>query len=117
MKDYNGEIQYKDQTYKLVFNLNVMEAIQEEYGSLEEWGKLTDGSTESGEPNAKAVIFGFREMINEGIDMENEEHGSDIKPLTLRQVGRLITDVGLMQATSKLNETVIESTKSDEKNV
>lgn len=117
MKDYTGEIQYKDQTYKLVFNLNVMEAIQEEYGSLEEWGKLTDGSTESGEPNAKAVILGFREMINEGIDMENEEHGSDIKPLTLRQVGRLITDVGLMQATSKLNETVIESTKSDEKNV
>lgn len=117
MKDYNGEIQYRDQTYPLVFNLNVMEAIQDEYGSLEEWGKLTDGSASTGEPNAKAVIFGFREMLNEGIDIENEEHGSDIKPLTLRQVGRLITEVGLKQATAKLNETVIESTKSEEKNV
>ena len=56
MKDFNGEIQYKDRTYRLVFNLNVMEDIQEKYGSIEEWGKLTDGA--EGEPNAKAVIFG-----------------------------------------------------------
>ena len=27
MKDFNGEIQYKDKTYEMVFNLNVMEAI------------------------------------------------------------------------------------------
>ena len=42
-----------------------MEAIQEKYGTLEKWGNLTEG--EGGEPNAKAVIFGFCEMINEGI--------------------------------------------------
>ena len=35
MKDVNGEIQYKDKIYKTVFNLNVMEAIQEEYGTLD----------------------------------------------------------------------------------
>lgn len=141
MKDMNGQIQYKGVSYRLVFNLNVMEAIQEEYGTLDNWGALTDGtayaqkeyekqgkkkpwedltdkekSEYSGEPDAKAVIFGFTEMINEGIDIDNEENGTDIKPLTIKQVGRLITEVGLANATSTLNETVVASTKSDEKN-
>ncbi len=114
MKDINGKIQYRGKEYTAVFNLNVMERIQEEYGSVEEWGRLSDGST--GEPNAKAVIFGFTEMINEGIDIENEENGTDIKPLTLKQVGRMITEVGLLQATKVMNDTVIQSTQSNEKN-
>lgn len=115
MNDVNGKIQYKDREYTIVFNLNVMEAIQAEYGSLEAWGNLTDG-TESGEPDAKAVIFGFTEMINEGIDMANEEDGTDIKPLTRKQVGRMITEVGLAEATATMNQTVVESTKGEEKN-
>ena len=113
MKDFNGKIQYKDKEYSLVFNLNVMEKIQEEYGSIEEWGNLTGAN---GEPNAKAVIFGFTEMLNEGIDIQNEENGTNDKFLTLKQVGRMITEIGLQNATMKLNETVIESTKSEEKN-
>ena len=116
MKDFNGEIQYKGTTYKLVFNLNVMEVIQEKYGSLDAWGSLTDGTDNNGEPDAKAVIFGFTEMLNEGIDISNEENGTDIKPLTQKQVGRLITEIGLANATATLNETVVESTKSEEKN-
>lgn len=115
MRDFSKTLDYKDKTFRLVFNLNVMEAIQNEYGTLEKWGELTDGS-EKGEPDAKAVIFGFREMINEGIDIENEENGTDNPSLTLKQVGRIITEVGLANATQVLNETVVESTKSDEKN-
>lgn len=114
MKDINGKIKYKDKEYSIVFNLNVMEAIQEEYGTLDKWGSLTDGT--NGEPNAKAVIFGFMQMINEGIDIENEEKGTDINPFTLKQVGRIITEVGLIEATKKLNETVVDSTQSTEKN-
>lgn len=114
MKDFNGEIQYKGRIYRLVFNLNVMESIQEEYGTIDKWAELTDGK--SGEPNAKAVIFGFREMLNEGIDISNEENGTNEQLLTLKQVGRLITEVGLQEATKALNDTVIESTKSEEKN-
>ena len=142
MKDFNGQIQYKDKTYKLVFNLNVMESIQNEYGSLDQWGSLTDGTVYAqreyekengsmdgwdelkpkdrakyvGEPDAKAVIFGFTEMINEGIDIENEENGTDLKPLSLKQVGRIITEVGLSKATQVMNETVVESAKGDGKN-
>lgn len=115
MKEMRNEIEYKGTKYNLVFNLNVMEVIQDEYGTLDEWGKLTDGST--GEPNAKAVVFGFTAMLNEGIDIDNEENGTDIKPLTHKQVGRILTEIGLREATLQMNKTVIESTKSDEKNV
>ena len=114
MKDYDGTLQYKDKSYKLVFNLNVMEEIQDEYGTLAKWGELTDG--EEGEPNAKAVLFGLTAMLNEGIDITNEEQGTDIKPLTKKQVGRILTEVGLMEATQTLNDVVIQSTQSTEKN-
>ena len=141
MKDYAGKIQYKDHEYKLVFNFNVMEEIQNTYGTLEAWGDLTDGTEYAkrsyealgkkksweeltaseqakytGEPDAKAVIYGFMLMINEGIDIENEDNGTDIKPLTQKQVGRLITEYGLGRATKVMNDTVVESTKSQEKN-
>lgn len=114
MKDYNGQIEYKGKIYKLYFNLNVMAQIQEEYGTIDKWGELSDGV--SGEINAKAVIFGITAMLNEGIEIENDENGTDIKPFTLKQVGRMVTEIGIKEATKKLNETVIESTK-DEKNV
>ena len=114
MKDINGKIQYKEKEYKLVFNLNVMESIQQEYGTIDKWAALTDGK--AGEPDARAVIFGFKEMINEDIDIENEEHGTDIKPLTHKQVGRIVTEAGLMESTRILNDTVIESTRDTEKN-
>ena len=68
MKDYKFEFEVDDKKYTLVFNLNVMETIQAKYGSVQKWGKMTD--SKRGEPNAKALIFGFAEMINEAIDME-----------------------------------------------
>lgn len=114
MKEMKNEIEYKGQKYSLVFNLNVMEAIQEEYGTIGKWGSLTDGT--DGEVSAKAVKFGLTEMLNEGIDIDNETNGTNIEPLTLKQVGRILTEIGLQEATKKLNDTVIESTKSDEKN-
>ena len=80
MKDINGKIQYRGKDYALVFNLNVMENVQAEYGTVEKWGDLTDGS--SGEVDAKALIFGFTEMLNEGIDIANEENGTDDPHLT-----------------------------------
>jgi len=115
MKEMKKEITYKEKKYNLVFNFNVMQEIQEEYVSVEKWGKLTDGS--EGEPNAKAVIFGFTAMLNEGIDIQNEEEETDLKPLTKKQVGRMLTEIGFKNMTDKMHEVVIESSKSEEKNV
>ena len=115
MKDIEKKITYNGKEYLIVFNLNVMEEIQEKYGTLQKWGDLTEGG-EAGEPNAKAVIVGFTAMLNEGIDIMNERHGTKDKPLTQRQVGRMITEIGLANASQTLQNTVIESTKSNEKN-
>ena len=49
--------------------------------------------------------------------IEAEENGTQYVPLTSKQVGRILTEIGLTQATSMMNDTVIESTKSEEKNV
>lgn len=112
LKDIVNELEYKGEKYLIVFNLNVMQEIQDEYKTIEAWGSLTDGA--SGEINIKALIFGFTKMINEGIDIKNEENGTNIKPLTEKQIGRMITDIGLEAMAQKLNEAVIGSTKSDE---
>lgn len=116
MKEVSKTLEYKGKEYKLVFNLNVMEVIQEKYSTLENWGKLTDGAENDGEPNAKAVIFGITAMLNEGIDIDNEENGTSEKMLTKKQVGRMITEIGLKSSAQLMNGVVVDSTKSGEKN-
>lgn len=106
-----GKFEYKGKEIKLVFNLNVMQAIQAEYKTVDAWGKLTDG--ESGEVDIKALIFGLTEMINEAIDIDNDENGTDEPFLSPKKVGRIITEVGIAEATKALNNTVVESTKDD----
>lgn len=116
MKEVSKTLEYKGKKYKLVFNLNVMEIIQDKYRTLENWGKLTDGAKNNGEPNAKAVIFGITAMLNEGIDIDNEENGTEEKMLTKKQVGRMITEIGLKSSAQLMNGVVVDSTKSAEKN-
>lgn len=114
-KNTSSTIKYNGKELRLAFNLNVMQAIQEEYGTVDKWGKLTDG--QSGEPDIKALVFGLTEMINEAIDIDNEENGTNEPFLTTKKVGRIITEVGMQEATRLLNESVIESTHDDsEKN-
>ena len=111
MKDYKFEFEVDDKKYTLVFNLNVMETIQKQYGSVQKWGRLTD--SKKGEPNAKALIFGFAEMINEAIDIDNEENGTSNPLLTLKQVGRIITKAGIQESAKQLNKAITESVKDE----
>lgn len=110
IKDVFSEIEYKGTTYKIFFNLNVMEEIQSEYKTFDNWTNLVSGDGK--EADIRALIFGFQAMLNEGIDIKNEEEGTDIKPFTNKQVGRIITEIGLQTANQKLIDTVVESTKS-----
>ena len=56
-------------------------------------------------------------MLNEGIEIENEKNGTNEPLLTRKQVGRIITDIGLENATEALNSLVVESTENgDSKN-
>lgn len=117
MKDISAIIKYKEKEYKIVFNLNVMEEIQEEYGTLENWGSLCQPSEGNKGTDFKALKYGFRAMLNEGIDIDNEEKGTNEPMLTLKQVGRIITSLGASDALETLNQAIIDSTKSTEKNV
>lgn len=112
MKDNAGKVIYKEKEYKVVFNLNVMEAIQEEFGTLDKWTELTSGANQ--EVNIKALKFGYTKMLNEGLEIEAEEKGEEYKPITPAFVGRMLTDIGLENMTKTLQDTVIESTKTDE---
>ena len=87
MKDINGEIEYKGKTYNLVFNLNVMEKIQDKFETIDKWASLTSGKEQ--EVNVKALKYGFTEMINEGLEIEAEENGTEFVPITEKQVGRM----------------------------
>lgn len=111
MKDYKVTFKFEDKEYGAVFNLNVMEQIQEEYGSIKKWGELTDAK--SGEVNAKALIFGLCAMMNEAIEIENDEKGEKTPLFTLKQVGRIITRAGLETSAKTLNNAVVEATKED----
>ena len=112
MKEVARSINYKGKEYKIVFNLNVMEEIQAEYKTLDDWGALTDGK--SGETDIKALIFGLKAMLNEGIEINNEETGSNDPLLTHKQVGRIISEVGLGAVAENMNGLVVDSTKVDD---
>lgn len=114
MKDINGKIEYKGKEYNLAFNLNVMEKIQDQYGTIDKWAELTSGKEQ--EVNIKALKFGFAEMINEALEIETDEKGEEFVPFTEKQVGRMLTEIGLDKMQEALQQTVVESTKSDEKN-
>lgn len=93
MKDVMDKLEYKGKEYKLIFNFNVLEAIQEEYGTL---GKLLDEAygRKTGEPSAKALAFMIAAMINEGIDIDNEEAAPEgqKQPITTKQANRMLTE-------------------------
>lgn len=111
MKNTVVYIETESRKIPMVFNLNVMEEIQEQYGSLEKWGEITQGD---GEPKVKDLKAGIFAMINEGIDIENEDNGTNEPMLTLKQVGRLMTEVGIAEMVAKIQEITIASTKSED---
>lgn len=112
MQEQISHFEVNNITYPLAFTLNVLEEIQKKYGSYEEWGKLTDGKEK--ELNIEALKFGIREMINEGIDIENETRENKMEFITSKQVGRIITDLGLKEMAKKVHTIVIDSTKVEE---
>ena len=112
MKDIKGCIETEKAKYPVVFNLNVMQELQEEFGSIQEWGDRVDGA--NGDPNIKALKYGMMLMINEAIDIENEENGTNRPFVTEKQVGRIITEVGIGKASEVLKGTTQKSVDSGE---
>ena len=111
MKNIVVYVETERKKIPLVFNLNVMEEIQEKYGSLDKWGELTKGE---GEPKVKDLKAGIMAMMNEAIDIENEENGTTEPMLNEKQIGRIMSEVGLDAIVKKIQEITIASTRSED---
>ncbi len=110
MIDKINYLETKTEKYPMAFTLNVMEALQEKYGNLNEWTNLAQKSEE---PDIKSLKFFMTEAINEGIEIENEKYGEKRKLLTPKQVGRILTEVGLSNLTEKIETVVSGSVQTD----
>ena len=110
MKNTVVYIEADGKKYPLAFNLNVMEEIQEHYGSLDAWGKVTQGD---GEPKVKDLKSGVMMMLNEGIDMENERNGTNEPMLSAKKVGRIMTEVGIPKIVSAIQEITVASVRAE----
>lgn len=111
MKNKLTYIETENRNYPIVFNINVMEEIQELYGSVGTWGAIVENA-EGGEPKIKDLKAGLVAMINEGIDIENEMTGENMPMVTSKQVGRIISEKGFEEITQVIKNLTIESTKT-----
>ena len=102
-------IETDNRKYPIVFNINVMEAIQEAYGTISAWGSIVE-NTEGGEPKIKDLKIGLMMMINEGIDIENEITGGNVPMVNTKQVGRIISEKGFAEITNVIKNLTVAST-------
>ena len=116
MVDKINYLETKTEKYPLVFTLNVMESIQEKYGTIEAWSNLIQ---RDGEPDIKALKFFITEAINEGLEMEAEKTGEKREAISTKKAGRILTEIGLSGAANKNMATISDSVEMDktEKNV
>lgn len=110
MVDKINYLETKTEKYPLVFTLNVMESIQEKYGTIEAWSNLIQ---RDGEPDIKALKFFITKAINEGLEIEAEKNGEKRKAITSKKAGRILTEIGLSGAASKIMATISDSVEMD----
>lgn len=130
MKDVMKKIETTTETYPFVLNLNVIDLIQEKYGNLDAWADKIEGTVrdKNGKeidkvlPSIKDLKWFFKEAINEGIDIENEENENKRSFITEKQAGRIITEMGIEWASKNIQEITEEfiltnKQKEEQKNV
>jgi len=124
-------------SYPLAFTLNVMERIQDEFGSFDGWAdtiqpteKVINKETEEVEidekgneitkalePKVKYIIWTFKEFINEGIKIENRNKTIKLPLLTHEEIGWLISDAGLQNVIKAIKEVTAGSVGEKSPNV
>ena len=110
MKEKIIYLEAGNEKYPLAFNVNVIEEIQNEYGSISRWGSIVENkdSAES-EPKIKDLKVGMLFMVNEGIEIENEKSETKRELLNSKQLGRLLSKIGLKEVIEKIKEVSINS--------
>ena len=99
-----------ENNYPVICTLNVLEYIQNKYGTIEKFqmlvsGMLPDGKDQEGKKkykytpiNVAALLDGITAMINEGIDIENEvpgEHKTMLLKIRTKDAARILRDADI----------------------
>lgn len=105
---------YGGDTYKLAFDVNVIEVIQKEFGTVNEW--ISKTSLENGELNVSCIKYGFWAMTNEGINIDNEDQGLEKPNITLSKAGRIISSLGLENVALMISDLITKNFPSPKKN-
>lgn len=121
MKDVIKKIKTSTAEYPLVLNLNIIDLVQDKYKSLEKWADLIEGKIRNNKgeiikkvtPSIKDIKWFFKEAINEGIDIENESSENKRSFITEKQAGRIITEIGIEEASEKIAGITRESVLTD----
>lgn len=98
-------IVYKNKEYKLVFDLNLIEKIQEEYGSLKNFFK--DMFTE--EHIYKYSAYLVKEMANEWVDMENERKSRKMQYMSTTTAKNILKSINSILYLSALQEKIFDT--------
>ena len=130
MLDIIKHLEIGDKKYPMVATINVLEKIQQEYGTIEKWQKLMLGFkeetkkdkkgnetielVETNEISLKDMKFFVLESINEGIDIENEKLTEKREFITEKQAGRIITQIGVSQMLDEITSLLNNSNRSSE---
>ena len=102
--------------YPIAYNLNVQSRLQKKFGSLKKWIELifpTEKDDDEQEADFEAIIITAKELINEGIDIENDSRNEKRDYISQAEAGRIISEIGIAELTRRLLEI---STKSKEEN-
>lgn len=86
VKDRPVEITLDGIEYKLLFNLNVVEEVLEQYKNIGAFTKALMGGN-----SAKAVKIALKALIDEAVDTHNEANADKMKKLSAAQIGRMLS--------------------------
>ena len=118
MKEKITHITVDDIEYPIMFDFNIICWLQNNYVSINAWYELIsptkDENNPDNEPKYEVILESIKEMINEGIDYENDCKNSNRKFLTTKQVGRILTSYGVVNAVAKLKQAMADSADSDD---
>lgn len=113
MKENMETLDYKGKEYALAFDINVLIAIQDRYGTFTKWMDLASGK-DTGEYDLKSIVFAYTEALNEGIEIANEDKTEKDELLTEKQVARMILSLGAEGAFEKLSTAAAKAVQGDE---
>lgn len=116
MQDASDTLTYKGKNYLIKFSFNVLVLIQAKYKTLEAWINEAYGK-ESGEPSADALRYCIWAMVNEGIDIENDEKGTQEPHISEAKAGWILSEYvqngGIEKLVGKIDTLLTQSVAND----